>query len=432
MPKFRYTAMDSRGVETQGEVEAENQTAAISKIREKNLFPTEVTDTAAKVGKKTAPGTKTGAGKTASGTGKGLKKDIGFKMPQLPSKVKTKQLMTFTRQLATLVDAGLPLVRSLDVLSKQEKHPSLKKALSDMSESINTGSTFAEALAHHPKIFDKLYVNMAKAGEVGGVLDVVLVRLAEFMEKAQKIKNKVVSAMVYPIVVMVMAIGILMFLMIFIIPKFKDIFKDLMEGARLPPLTEFVIAVSDIVRNDFLAVVIVIAVIVITIRVFSKTKAGKLLLDRFKLNAPVFGSLIRKTVISRFSRTLGTLMSSGVPVLQALNIVRDTAGNEVIARAVSQVHDAVKEGENMAPPIEATGVFPSMVVSMIQVGEETGDLPDMLSKVADSYEDEVDNAVAGITSIIEPLLIIFLAVMVGTIVIALFLPLISIIGELSK
>lgn len=429
MPKYKFTAMDSRGQESQGEVDAENQTAALSKIREKGLFPTDVRDAAAasKPGaKKPAPGTK-GAGAKKGG----LKKDISFTLPQIPTRVKPKQLMTFTRQLATLVDAGLPLVRSLEVLSKQEKHVGLKRALAEMSEAINTGSTFAEALAHHPKIFNKLYVNMAKAGEVGGVLDQVLVRLAEFMEKAQKIKNKVVSAMVYPIVVMTMAVGILIFLMVVIIPKFKDIFKDLMEGASLPPLTNLVISVSNIVRDHFIEVFIVIAGLVVVIKVMAKTKTGSLLIDRFKLNAPIFGSLVQKTVISRFSRTLGTLMTSGVPVLQALNIVRDTAGNEIVARAVSQVHDAVKEGENMAPPIEATGVFPGMVVSMVQVGEETGDLPEMLMKIADSYEDEVDNAVAGLTSIIEPLLIVFLAIMVGTIVIALFLPLITIITKLS-
>ncbi len=433
MAKFRYTAMDSRGVESQGEVEADNQTAALSKIREKGLFPTNVTDgaaPAAKPGKKPAPGAKTPAAAVKKSA---LKKNINIKIPAIPTRVKPKQLMTFTRQLATLVDAGLPLVRSLDVLAKQEKHATLKRALAEMAEAINSGSTFAEALAHHPKIFNKLYVNMAKAGEVGGVLDQVLVRLAEFMEKAQRIKNKVVGAMVYPCVVLTMAIGILSFLMIFIIPKFKDIFKDLLgEGGKLPALTEGVITVSNIVRSHYIFVLIVVAVAVVLIKMAAKTKPGAIALDWFKLNAPIFGTLVSKTVISRFSRTLGTLMTSGVPVLQALNIVRDTAGNEIIARAVSQVHDAVKEGENMAPPIEATGVFPGMVVSMVQVGEETGDLPEMLMKIADSYEDEVDSAVAGLTSIIEPLLIVFLAIMVGTIVIALFLPLINIIGILAK
>jgi len=430
--------MDSRGQESQGEVEAETQTAALSKIREKGLFPTDVRDaaSAARAAKKAPSGKAPGTKKSA------MKKDINIKLPQFATRVKPKQLMTFTRQLATLVDAGLPLVRSLDVLSRQEKHPTLKRALAEMSEAINTGSTFAEALAHHPKVFNKLYINMAKAGEVGGVLDQVLVRLAEFMEKAQKIKNKVVSAMVYPCVVLTMAIGILIFLMVVIIPKFKEIFKDLMEGKSLPPLTEAVIAVSNLMSGIIHLGPIPIPVALLVILGFvclfmflawlgKHNATFGLLLDRLKLKAPIFGTLISKTVIARFSRTLGTLMTSGVPVLQALNIVRDTAGNEVVARAVNSVHDAVKEGENMAPPIEATGVFPGMVVSMVQVGEETGDLPEMLMKIADSYEDEVDNAVAGLTSIIEPLLIVLLAVMVGTIVIALFLPLISIITTLS-
>ena len=339
--------------------------------------------------------------------------------------------MVFTRQLATLVDAGLPLVRSMQVLEKQEKNPMLKKALGDMADSIQSGSTFAEALAQHPKIYNKLYVNMAKAGEVGGVLDQVLVRLAEFMEKAQKIKNKVVGAMMYPMVVMVMALGILTFLMIVIIPKFKEIFSELLEGQALPGLTQFVMGASELMTKRLPFLIIGVAGLVFLIKMAAKTKQGSLLLDHLKLKMPVFGNLVRKTVVGRFTRTLGTLMASGVPVLQALNIVRDTAGNEVVAKAVNQIHDAVKEGENMAPPIEASGVFPPMVVSMVQVGEETGELPEMLMKIADSYDDEVDNAVAGLTSVIEPLLIVFLALVVGTIVIALFLPLISIIGNLS-
>jgi type IV pilus assembly protein PilC len=424
MPKYTYVALDARGAETKGEIDADNQTSALSRIREKGLFPTSVAEASA-----TAPR----AGKTSKSKGKssssGLKKEL--KLPVLFTKVKTKELMVFTRQLATLVDAGLPLVRSLQVLEKQEKNPGLKKALAEMSDSIQSGSTFAEALAQHPKIYNKLYVNMAKAGEIGGVLDQVLLRLAEFMEKAQKIKNKVVGAMVYPMVVLFMALGILTFLMIVIIPKFKEIFSELLEGQALPGLTQFVMGASDLMTKRLPYLVVGIIALVFLIKLGAKTKKGSYLLDQLKLVVPVFGNLIRKTVVGRFTRTLGTLMSSGVPVLQALNIVRDTAGNEVIAKAVNQIHDAVKEGENMAPPIEASGVFPPMVVSMVQVGEETGELPEMLMKIADSYDDEVDNAVAGLTSVIEPLLIVFLAVIVGTIVIALFLPLISIIGNLS-
>lgn len=426
MAKFSYVAMDSRGRETKGEIEADNQTVALTRIREKGLFPTSVVDAAsASAGK--AKKASTGARK-AAGKG-GLNMEL--KLPSFMNRVKPKQLMVFTRQLATLIDAGLPLVRSLDVLEKQEKHPALKSALREMADAIQSGSTFAEALAQHPKIYNKLYVNMAKAGEVGGVLDKVLLRLAEFMEKAQRIKSKVASAMVYPMVVMVMAVGILTFLMIFIIPKFKEIFTELLEGQALPPLTEFVMGISQMMTSRLPYLIGGIVALVVLVKLIGRTAKGAAVLDHIKLKLPVFGVLISKTAIGRFARTLGTLMASGVPVLQALNIVRDTAGNAVIANAVSQIHDAVKEGENMAPPIEATKIFPPMVISMVQVGEETGDLPEMLMKIADTYDEEVDNTVAGLTSIIEPILIVFLAVVVGTIVISLFLPLISIIGKLS-
>ena len=253
----------------------------------------------------------------------------------------------------------------------------------------------------------------------------------EFMEKAQRIKSKVISAMVYPVVVLIMAGGILTFLMIFIIPKFEEIFAELLEGEALPPLTQAVLNTSRTMSTQLPWVVAGIAGIILLVKLIAMTGPGRHGLDRIKLAMPIFGVLVRKTAIARFSRTLGTLMTSGVPVLQALNIVRDTSGNEVIARAVSEVHDSVKEGENMAPPIEASGVFPPMVISMVEVGEETGALPEMLMKIADSYDDEVDTTVAGLTSIIEPILIILLALIVGTIVIALFLPLISIIGKLS-
>ena len=423
MPKFKYVALDSKGKETQGEVDADTQTTALSKIREKGFFPTSVVEVDARAQKKkqgpTAPAAR----------GKGLKMEL--RLPAFLSRVKPKQMTSFTRQLATLVNAGLPLLRGLQVLTKQERNPGLKRAIGEMAESIEAGSTFAEALAQHPRIFNKLFVNMVKAGEIGGVLDVVLLRLSEFMEKAQKIKSKIISAMVYPIVVLIMASAILTLLMVFIVPKFQEIFKDLLEGAALPGLTQFVLSVSKTMTLRLPFVIIGIVILVILIKLIGRTKVGRYAIDRVKLAIPIFGVLNRKTAIGRFARTLGTLMSSGVPVLQALNIVRDTVQNEAIGRAIAQIHDAVKEGENMAPPIEASGAFPPIVVSMVEVGEETGELPEMLMKIADSYDDEVDNTVAGLTSIIEPILIIFLALIVGTIVIALFLPLISIIGKLS-
>ena len=423
MAKFKYTALDSKGKEFAGEMDADSEAAVLSRIREKGLFPTNISA----VGERAAKKAKRSAAPVA--TGKGLSMELH--MPSFLVRVKTKQLMVFTRQLATLINAGLPLLRGLRVLFKQEKNPKLKSVVGEMAESIESGSTFAEALAQHPRIFNKLFVNMVKAGELGGVLDVVLTRLAEFMEKAQKIKSKIISAMVYPVVVLIMAGAILTFLMVFIVPKFEQIFQDLLEGAALPGLTQFVLGVSRTLTVRLPFVIIGVVAIVIVVKLLGATKKGRYVVDAFKLHMPIFGVLVRKTSIARFSRTLGTLMNSGVPVLQALNIVRETVQNEVIARAVELIHDSVKEGENMAPPIEASKVFPPMVVSMVEVGEETGALPEMLMKVADSYDEDVDNTVVGLTSIIEPILIIFLALIVGTIVIALFLPLVSIIGKLS-
>jgi type IV pilus assembly protein PilC len=420
MARFKFVALDSKGKEVRGEIDAENQAAAIARIKEKQYFPTKVEDAGG------------GGGAPRKTAAKGGNLQMEIKMPKfLRGRVKAKQLTTFTRQMSTLVNAGLPLMRALRVLQRQEKNLTLKEAVVSMAESIESGSTFAEALAAHPKIFDRLFVNMVKAGEVGGVLDVVLARLSEFQEKAEKIKGKVKSAMTYPVVVLVMALSILTFLMMFIVPKFADIFADLMGGKGMPPLTQFVMNASDTMVNRFPVVVIVIVAFVFIVKLLAKTAKGRYTIDLFKLHAPVFGQLISKNSISRFTRTLGTLMSAGVPVLQALNIVKETVGNEVISNAVAMIHDAVKEGENMAPPIASSKVFPPMVVSMVEVGEETGALPDMLMKIADSYDDDVDNAVAAMTSIIEPLLIIFLAVVVGTIVIALFMPLVSIIGGLS-
>ena len=427
MPKFSYIALDAAGQEQKGTIDASNQTDAISNIREKGLFPTDIDEIGA-AGPTARAGAFTGK-RGRKGAGKGLSLDI--KMPAIGG-VKQKVLMAFTRQLATLIDAGLPLVRGLRVLQKQEKNIVLRDAIEEMGDSIESGTTFAESLAQHPRIFNRLFVNMVKAGEVGGILDIVLRRLAEFMEKAQKIKNKVKSAMIYPVVVMVMAMAILAFLLIFIIPKFEEIFSDMLGEAQLPGLTRFVINTSRGVVEYWYAVIGVLVGVSVGLYAFGKTKKGRYVIDWVKFKIPLFGGLLLRTAIARFARTLGTMMNSGVPVLQSLNIVRDTAGNEVVAESVNKVHDAVKEGENMAPPIEASGIFPPVVVSMVEVGEETGALPDMLVRIADNYEDEVDNAVAGITSVIEPILIVFLAVIVGTIVIALFLPLIEIIGNLSN
>jgi type IV pilus assembly protein PilC len=425
MPKYKFVAVDQKGKEYTGNLEATDEAAAEAKLREKGLFPTSVSP-ATGAAKKTA--TK-GKKKPAAGNAN-LKKEI--QMPAFMQKVSPKQLMAFTRQLATLVNAGLPLVRGLQVLGRQEKNPLLKKSLAEMSDAIESGSNFAEALVQHPKIFDKLYVNMVKAGEVGGVLDKVLLSLAEFMEKVQKIKNKVKGAMIYPIVVLSLAMAILAFLMIFIIPKFQKIFEDIMQGKPLPWLTRQVVIFSEnfvVIGPILVGVGILLS---IALKFAKKTPKGAYAIDWTKLHSPLFGPLFMKSAIGRFTRTLGELMDSGVPVLQALTIVGETAGNAVVETAVHEVHDAVKEGENIAPTLESTKIFPPMVISMVEVGEETGELPQMLRRIADNYDDEVDNAVAGLTSVIEPLLIVMLAVIVGVIVIALFLPLIGIIEGLNS
>ncbi|MCX6997953.1 MAG: type II secretion system F family protein [Kiritimatiellaeota bacterium] len=432
MQKFKYAALDGKGKESQGEVEAENQTAAVAKIREKGLFPTNISEVSAKKQAKPEPQRPAPGMPRAPAAAKGGVLKMDLQMPAFLARVKVKQLTVFTRQLATLIDAGLPLLRGLQILRRQEKNPALQRAVQAMTESIESGSTFAEALAGHPRIFNKLFVNMVKAGEIGGVMDTVLLRLAEFMEKAQRIKTKVVGAMVYPVVVLVLAGLILVFLMTFIVPKFADVFKDLLGGKAMPTLTLVVMKVSQAMTKHMFAFTIGTVALIIILKMLVKTKSGKVGLDRLKLRMPIFGVLVQKTAISRFSRTLGTLMSSGVPVLQALNIVKETSGNEVVARAISVIHDSVKEGENMAPPLASTKVFPPMVVGMVEVGEETGKLPEMLMKIADSYDDDVDSTVQGLTSVIEPILIILLAVIVGTIVIALFLPLIDVIGTLGK
>jgi type IV pilus assembly protein PilC len=433
MPRFAYVALDSRGQESTGLVEAGSTNEAVGQLRQAGYFPTNVYQegkSGGVDGKRSRRGTKTARTPgVASPTRTRSSKNIVLFQRK---KVKPKVLMIFTRQLATLIDSGLPLLRSLNVLAKQERDAVLKNTINKLADAVQGGSTFSDGLAQHPVIFNDLYVNMVKAGEVGGVLEVVLARLAEFQEKAQKIKNKVVAAMVYPMIVMVMAIAIMSFLLVFIVPKFEAIFHDMLGDKPLPTITLFVIGVSNFVKNHGLILLGAVIVLIAAYKFFARTRGGRLLIDRIKLHMPLSGDLIRKTAISRFARTLGTLVTSGVPILQALNITRETAGNTVIARAINQVHDSVKEGESIVQPLEASGAFPPMVISMIDVGEETGQLPEMLLKIAEVYDDEVDNSVAGLTSMLEPIMIVFLALVVGTIVIALFLPLISIISGLQQ
>ncbi len=424
MAKFAYVAMNESGVEVSGTVNAENSISAINQIREMGYFPTSVTAQKRR--------------KAESATAEEKKGGLSFQIGFLTRKsVNSKVLGLFTRQLATLIDAGLPLLKAMRVLETQQKDGALKDALGGMSEAVEGGSTFSESLSGYPKIFNKLFVNMVKAGEAGGVLEVVLNRMAEFLEKSEKLKSKVKAAMIYPIAVITVAGGVLTFLMTYVIPKFKEIFDGF--DTTLPTPTQILITISSFMKNNiyythppYVGILLLLPFgFVFLFKAFAKWDKGKMLLDSGKLNVPLFGTLVRKIAIARFSRTLGTLITSGVPILQALNIVRETSGNEVISRAVGNVHDSIREGESIAAPLKETKVFTPMVISMIEVGEETGKLPDMLMKIADTYDEDVDTAVAGITSIIEPVLIVFLAVMVGFIVVSLFLPLIKLINSVN-
>jgi type IV pilus assembly protein PilC len=427
MPRFTYVALDARGQESTGLVEARSSNEAIGQLRQAGYFPTSVYEEG-KGGGPDGKTTKRAAKAARIAAPREHKQIVVFRR----KKVKPKILMIFTRQLATLIDSGLPLLRGLNVLAKQERDRVLKNTINKLADGVQGGGTFSESLAQHPLIFNDLYVNMVKAGELGGVLELVLGRLAEFQEKAQKIKNKVAAAMVYPVIVMTMAIAIMGFLLVFIVPRFEQIFHDMLGDKPLPAITSFVINASKFVQSHWLVLIGALILIVATYKFTNRTVLGRSTIDRVKLHLPLVGDLIRKTAISRFSRTLGTLVTSGVPILQALNITRETAGNMVIADAISQVHEKVKEGESIVQPLEASAAFPPMVVSMVDVGEETGQLPEMLLKIADVYDDETDNSVAALTSALEPIMIVFLALVVGTIVIALFMPLISIISGLQQ
>jgi type IV pilus assembly protein PilC len=331
--------------------------------------------------------------------------------------------------LATLIDAGMPLLRGLRTLREQEESPALKRILGELAESIESGGSLSEGLAAHPKVFDKLYVNMAKAGELGGALEITLRRLAEFMEKAQKIKGKVKAAMFYPVAVLVVATGILALLTVYVIPKFQEVFTGLLNGKPLPAFTQLVMGISQGVRGHFGLVSLGLGLLGVALAFALRTQWGRAAFDQFKLQLPIVGPVFRKISISRFARTLGTLLQNGVPILQALTIVRETVGNVIVAQLVSTIHDSVKAGETVAAPLRASKVFPVMVAGMVEVGEQTGALPDLLMKVADNYDEEVDNAVSSLTSLLEPIMIVFLAVIVGGIVIAMFLPLIGIMND---
>jgi type IV pilus assembly protein PilC len=418
MPTYAFEAMNSSGQEVKDEVDATSSEEAIAKIRQKGFFPTKVRE---KAGKK-----RVSKKKEKKETFGGRKK-----MPFSIGKVSTKALTAFTRQLSTLQDAGLPILRSLQILEQQQKPGLMKAIIGAVADDVEGGGSLSDSMAKYPKAFDKLYTNMVNAGEAGGVLDLILARLADFMEKAEKLKKKVVGAMIYPAVVICIAVSIVTGIMIFVVPQFEKIFKDF--KVTLPPVTQVLLTVSRWFANDYGWAYLLFTpfVLIGIVRLAKMSQGGRFTVDIITLKIPVLGSIVGKSVIARFTRTLGTLISAGVPILDAINITKETSGNEVFARALTKVHDAIREGESMAEPLRATKVCDAIVVNMVDVGEETGDLDKMLMKVADNYDNDVDVLVGSLVSILEPIMVVVLGVMVGFIVIALFMPMITLIGSVS-
>ncbi len=421
MPTFQYEALNSSGKSQKGSIEAASSEEAVQRIKAQGLFPSTVRED--KKGQKVVR------------EGKKKKKKGGFSLSF--GKVSAKRLTTFTRQLSTLQDAGLPLLRSLQILEQQQKPGKLKTVLLGVCEDVESGTTLSDAFAKHPKAFDRLYCKMVAAGEVGGVLDVILQRLADFMEKGQRLKRRIIGAMIYPSVVIFIAVAIVTGIMYFVIPKFQEIFNDF--DVKLPALTLFLIDASKWVAGQkpgqqvpgAIWIMFSPVIIFMFFKLLRKTGFGRAGTDIVLCKIPVIGGLVRKTCIARFTRTLGTLISAGVPILEAITITRDTVGNYVYEKALTGVHDSIREGESFAEPLRKSKTCDSIVVNMIDVGEETGDMDVMLAKIADNYDEEVDVAVASLLSLLEPFMVVILGGVVGTIVLALFLPLVAMIESVS-
>jgi len=419
MPTFTFEAMNSVGQTVKGEVDATSSEEAISKVRAMGNFPTKIKEKA---------GGKAKVKKAAAGDAKAAAKPSGRRTA---GRVSRKLLTQFTRQRATLTDAGLPLLRSLRLLEEQQKPGMMRVAIRLVADDVEGGTTLSEAMARHPKAFDRLFINMIRAGELGGVLDLVLQRLSEFMEKSQALKRKVIGAMIYPAAVITFAMLVVTGLMIFVVPKFNEIYGSM--GAKMPGLTKALLGFSDWVAQDYGWAVILLSpvALILVFKLMKQSNGGRLMVDRLKMHIPILGAIIRKTIVARFTRTLGTLLTAGVPILEALAITRETAGNEVFSRALSSVHDGIREGESFAEPLRQAKIVEPMVVNMIDVGEETGELDKMLYKVADTYDDEVEVMVSSLTSLMEPVMIIMLGTIVGFIVLALFMPITTMLETLQ-
>ncbi len=414
MPVFHYVALDSQGVEIKDEIEALSEKEAISKIRNMGYFPTKVRTRAAPkaaAGAVAAPRRRRGAG----------------------GKVKIKLVTQFARQLSTLQDAGLPILRSLRILEEQQKAGTFRRVIGYVADDIEGGSTLSEAMSRFPKTFSRLFVSMVAAGETGGVLDIILSRVADFMEKAQKLKSRVISAMVYPAAVLTVAFVILIGLMKYVIPQFKSVLEEMVEG-ELHKVTQIVLGISGWIAYHYgWAILISVPIgIIILMRIARRFRVGRLVLDTIKLKLPIVGQLSSKISITRWTRTLGTLISAGVPILDALNVTRETAGNEVYANTLANVHNSIRQGDTFAGPLRQSKTVDLIVSNMVAVGEETGDLDKMLLKVADNYDEQVDVLVASLMSLLEPIMIVVLGLIVLTIVLAVFLPMIQVIGGLAS
>jgi type IV pilus assembly protein PilC len=402
MPIFIYKGMNSYGEKRKGKIEAVDEDVARAQLKKMRITPSVV---------KEAP--------------KDVFENVSFMKP----KVTPKDVVIFTRQMSTMIDAGLPLVQSLQILGDQQENPTFKEVLKTIRADVETGTTFADAMKKHKNVFDTLYCNMIEAGEIGGILDTILNRLAGFIEKSMTLKKRVKGALTYPIICLCISAVILVVILIFVVPVFEKMFSDF--GAALPLPTQIVVLMSNAVKDYFLYAIAVVFGIVFTFKKVYKTKKGKIKIDGMILELPVFGPLIRKVAVAKFSRTLGTMLQSGVPILEALTVVGRTSGNKVIEIAIHRVADSISEGRTITEPLDECGVFPSMVVQMIGVGESTGALDAMLEKIADFYDEEVDQAVDNMTAMIEPFMMVFLGGMIGGLVVAMYLPIFK-MGEVVK
>lgn len=406
MPIFVYSGKTASGEMRKGELQAANLAQATAALRRQQILPSSIS--------------KKKEGMSLS----------NIKLPGLGEKIKTKDLVIFSRQFATMIDAGLPLVQCLDILASQQEKAEFKKVLIDVKSSVEGGSTFADALKKHPKVFDDLYVNLIAAGEVGGILDTILNRLSGFLEKAEKLKGKIKGAMTYPMAVIIISCLVVTGLLLWVVPIFEDMFSSF--GQSLPAPTKIVVNMSEFLQHYWYTILGALAAAFVGIKYVNKTPKGRRVIDQLLLKTPVVGDLIRKTAVARFTRTLGTMLSSGVPILEGLEIVSKTAGNVIIEEAVMKARMSLSQGKTLAEPLLETKVFPGMVTQMIAVGESTGALDNMLTKIADFYEEEVDQAVDALTSLIEPMLMAFLGVVVGGLVIALYLPIFQIAGAAAN